>query len=82
MPDIRCRHPFSWDKPELAGCDSVDRLKEMAEQYPHLRPCWATQQRKYQDARKAGKNPAESEEPTYDWVEKTSCRRCREAVRE
>lgn len=35
--EIRCRHRLP--SPELAGFTTLERLREAAARYPHLRPC-------------------------------------------
>lgn len=64
MPDIRCRYrlPLS----AAAGFTTLDKLKEVAAGYPHLRPCPLRR----------------GEKGTWLWIKREACVGCVEAKQE
>ena len=62
MPELRCRHRLP--SPEVAGYTTLEKLKEIARQYPHLRPCPLHK----------------GDRGSWHWIERTRCEGCPEAV--
>ena len=63
MPEVRCCYRLP--NPETAGCATMEKLKEAARLYPHLRPC----------PRHKGANG------TWNWTYRKYCEGCPEAIR-
>jgi hypothetical protein len=64
MPEVHCKHRLPG--PEVAGAVDWVTLKNMAAEYPHLRPC---------PRHKDGNGG-------WNWIYRKYCRKCPDAARE